>query len=434
MKASSFNFELAREIYGMNPWFVDQQSLPFLSGLLSSLNEGLNLEIPETKYNTPYIFDLKNETRIITRPFGDGWTSGQLENQDSFEGIGVININGPITASGGASTIGMNQLSSLMIEMSNDNRVKAFIVLGDSGGGSSNAVEIMVDTIKSVDKTKPVFGLIKKGGMAASAMYGIISACRKVYAESPMSVVGSAGTMIQFDGRAANTSSPDGTKFIRLYATKSTEKNKGFEEALNKDNYKILINDLLDPINENFLQMIEGNRPVLKGTNFDNGNTTFAKDAVGTYIDGIKSFAEVVQEIESGFSQDPKKVSNKNNNNNLKSETVMTVEELKNQHPATYNSIFNAGVTSGIEQEKDRCGAWMAHASTDIDSVKAGIESGNSISATHRENFLVKAASKANLAKLEKDSPEAVVTTESKDDAGKPTEQESFYAEVAKNL
>lgn len=425
MKTSSYNFELAREIYGMNPWFVDQQSLPFLSGLLSSLNGGLNLETPETKYNTPFVYDVKSETRIINY-------SWDLRNNDSFEGIGVINIDGPITKSGGVSSMGMAQLSSMMLNMSKDNRVKAFIVLGDSGGGSSNAVEIMVDTIQEVDKTKPVFGLVAKGGMAASAMYGIISACRKVYAESPMSIVGSSGTMIQFDGRSANSQSPDGTKYIRLYATKSTEKNKAFEEALNNDNYTLLINDLLDPINENFLDMIVGNRPILKGTNFDNGNTVFAKDAVGSYIDGIKSFAELVQEIELGFSQNPENVSNKNNNKS-KSVTAMTVEELKNSHPATYNSIFNAGVISGQEQEKDRCGAWMAHAPTDIESVQKGIESGLPISQTQREQFLVKSASKQNLAKLEKDSPEAVNTPES-GNGDKPTEQEAFYADVAKNL
>lgn len=425
MKTSSYNFELAREIYGMNPWFVDQQSLPFLSGLLSSLNGGLNLETPETKYNTPFVYDVKSETRIINY-------SWDLRNNDSFEGIGVINIDGPITKSGGVSSMGMAQLSFMMLKMSKDNRVKAFIILGDSGGGSSNAVEIMVDTIQEVDKTKPVFGLVAKGGMAASAMYGIISACRKVYAESPMSIVGSSGTMIQFDGRSANSQAPDGTKYIRLYATKSTEKNKAFEEALNNDNYTLLINDLLDPINENFLDMIVGNRPILKGTNFDNGNTVFAKDAVGSYIDGIKSFAELVQEIELGFSQNPENVSNKNNNKS-KSVTAMTVEELKNSHPATYNSIFNAGVISGQEQEKDRCGAWMAHAPTDIESVQKGIESGLPISQTQREQFLVKSASKQNLAKLEKDSSEAVNTPES-GNRDKPTEQEAFYADVAKNL
>lgn len=422
----SFNYQLAKEIYGLTPWFIDQQSLPSLMGILNSVRNGNNLEVPEIKYNTPFVYDFKNETRIVT---ANDYT-WRTNPQEDFEGIGIINIDGPITKSGGQSSLGMMQISSIMMKMAQDNRIKCFVVVGDSGGGSSNAVEIMNDCINEVKKTKPVYGLISKGGMAASAMYGIISACNKVYAESEMSIVGSAGTMIQFEGKAANSTDPDGTKNIRLYATKSINKNKGFEEALNNDNYSVIISELLDPLNENFLKMISTNRPGLKNTTFDTGETVLAKNAIGTYIDGIQSFDKTVKEIMNDYKVNYSKIDVKKNNSNLKNNS-MTIQELKSQFPETYNSIFAQGVSS----EKDRCGAWLAHLSTDPESVKKGISAGNEISATEREELLVKANSLKNIQKLETDSAAPITTAESVA-AGNAEVKEStsFYNEVSKNL
>lgn len=419
------NFSLAREIYGMSPWYVDQETLP---SLLSILDNKIQLENPEVKCNTPGIFML-NDTRIIDRPYGNDWVKGQLENQDKFTGIGVINLNGPITLSGGASSIGMEQLSLLMLKMAADSRIVSFIVLSNSGGGSASAVEVMADTISQVNKIKPVYGLIKKGGIAASACYGILSACRNIYAESEMSLVGSAGTMIQFEGRAANSEDSDGKKYKRLYATKSVAKNIEFEEALNNDNYKLIINNLLDPMNENFLNLIQTNRPVLKGTDYDSGKAVFAKDAVGSFIDGIKSMAEVVDMIESEIKEMPTpagKGINPINNH------VMTVEQLKQDHPETYNAIFNAGVKT----EASRTQAWMAHADADLGKVQEGIKSGEEISSGDREELMIKAYKQNHIQKIETDSAAPVNTPESGSRPEKAEDDElaQFNAKIDEQL
>ena len=387
----------------MSPWFVDQETLP---SLLSILDNNIKLELPEVKYNTPGIFIL-NETRVIDRPYGNDWVKGQLENQDKFTGIGVINLSGPITLSGGASSLGMEQLSLIMQKMAADERIVSFIVLANSGGGSASAVEVMAETIKKIDQVKPVYGVIKKGGMAASACYGILSSCREIYAESGMSMVGSAGTMIQFEGRAAN-SEHEGKKHIRLYATKSTAKNKEFEEVLNKDNYELIISNLLDPMNENFLNLIQTNRPVLQGTGFDDGRCIFAKEAVGTFIDGIKSFAEVV-EIAEQTDQTFTPASGQNSINNQ----VMTVDELKQKHPETYNAIFNSGLQAGVKAEKSRVSAWMAHADADLNTVKEGVKGEEEISAGTREELLIKSFKMGHVKNLEQDSAQEIVTPES---------------------
>lgn len=388
------NFGLAREIYGLNAWCVDVQSLPYLTSILRNIQNGVDLEIPEQKYNSISVYDLKSQTQLITREW-------QLETKDDFDGIAVINLNGPITKGGGASSYGTLDISNQMLRMANDNRIKGFVLKVDSGGGASNAVKLLSDTINEIDKTKPVYTLVEKGGMMASAAYGIGSAGRKIFAEDGMSIVGSIGTMISFEGKKSNTTDKNGVKNIVLYATKSTEKNKAFEEALNNDNYELIINDLLDPINESFLNLVGENRPILNGTNFDDGHTEFAKNSIGKFIDGIASFDEVVQMILRDSQ------SNINSNSSLiKSDSKMTKEEFKNSHPNVYASI----VSEGINTERERAKSWLAYQKADSEAVKNGIESGNEISASQREELLIKMHSVNQLEQLEQDAAKPIQT------------------------
>lgn len=428
------NLALSREIYGMNPWCVDQVSLPGLLSIIDNAKNGVALEIPKTKYNSVSFLDISsNETRLVKSKW-------DLRNGEQFNGIGIIALDGVITVSGGASSYGMDYLSEQMQLMAKDDRVKSFIVLGNSGGGSSMAVEMMTETIQEVNKTKPVYGLVKKGGMMASACFGIMSACRKLWAESEMSIVGSAGTMMQFEGRKANNGEEDQWKYkqIRVYAPESTHKNKGFEDAIQNDDYTFLIDNMLKPMNQRFLALIESNRPQLKGTSFRNGHTVFAKDAIGTFIDGIKSFSEVIEiaskAVPSSINDLGVTTVNKVENEssiNINNET-MTKAEIKAAHPSVYQEI----VAEGVSQEKDRAGAWMAHNETDPKAVAEGIKSGKEITATEREAFFVKQNTKNTLSKIEGesaedlDSPESQTPEEIAKAANKKEVDEAFNFEL----
>jgi len=399
------NYALAREIHGATPWCVDAISLPAMLGVLKDAKNGFSLAAGEAKNNTPFISALKSETRIVL-------DIKDLKSEADFNGIGIIQIDGPITNSGGASSYGMLELASIMKIMANDNRIKSFIVYADSGGGSSFAVETMQDAIKEVRAMgKDVVGLVRKGGMACSAMYMILSACSKIYVENEMSLVGSNGTMISFNGYAANSQSPDGEKHIEVYATKSVEKNIDFREALNSDNYSLLVDNLLDPLNDRALSRVLENRPQLQGTNWDSGVSIFAKDGIGTYVDGVKSFGELLTEVK------------------FKLENNMTIEQLKNEHPAVYASVVGIGVA----QERDRVGSWLAHHDTDSKIVLDGIESGSEIGAATREKLLVKATSAARFASLEQSSTPAILQPESETPSVVKPESNGYSLEVTVN-
>jgi ClpP class serine protease len=392
------DFTLAKEIYG-TAWSVDAVSFMHLTSILKNIQNGLVLDVPEQKLNSIGVLEIKSDSRIVKSNY-------DLNNKDSFDGIGIINLNGAITKSGGASTDGTKQMSETMLQMASDNRVKGFVVLTDSGGGATGAVQIMIDAINEVKKTKPVYALIEKGGMAGSAAYGIISACTEIYSEDDMNIVGSVGTMIQFSGKPNGNVDRDGEKTVVLYATKSTAKNKAFEEAINNDNYDLIINELLDPINENFISNVLSNRPKLKGSKFDDGHTVFSKDAIGTFIDGIASFDEVVSMI----LNDSKDLQNKLIiNSNSK---IMNKSEFKSQFPDAYQEI----VSEGVKLEQERVGSWMAYSEADPKAVSEGIASGLAISQSQSHGFLVKMAQKGKLADLQSDNAPAIVTN------GTPTE------------
>ena len=390
------NFPLAKEIYG-TPWCVDSVSVLHLSSILKNIQNGLILEAPDKKLNSVSLYQVKGETRLLNDTY-------DLNNKDSFEGIGIINLNGPITKNGGMSSNGTVEMSNMMLQMAKDNRVKGFLINTDSGGGSSAAVQVMVDAINQVKETKPVFALIDKGGMAGSAAYGIISACTAIYSQDGMNIVGSVGTMIQFSGKPHGNVDQDGEKTVVLYATKSTAKNKAFEEAINNDNYEMLVNELLDPINENFINTVGSNRPQLQGTKFDDGHTVFSKDAVGTFIDGIASFDDVVNMILSPISKVVSKTKPNINSNSNK----MTKQEFKQEHPNVYAEILN----EGMAKEKDRVESWMAYSQADPEAVKAGIESGAEITNGQAHKFQAKLASMSMLNDLKADSAVDLATAE----------------------
>jgi hypothetical protein len=192
------------------------------------------------------------------------------------------------------------------------------------------------------------------------------------------------------------------------------------EAALNQDNYELIIDNLLDPMNERFIDLIESNRPVLKGTGFDTGKVIFAKDGIGTFIDGIKSFAEVLAIAENPASKFTPASGHINSN-----KSIMTAEQLKQDHPETYNSIFNAGIKSGATAEKSRVSAWMAYADADLTAVKDGVKSEETVE-SKRDELLIKIYSNAHVKNLELDSAKGVITPAS----GSATEQSDDEKEL----
>lgn len=420
------SFALAREIYGNSPWMIDSVSFSSLFNILKDFRNGVSLSFDkDDKCNSVFVYNIESKIKLTFDEF-------QLRNTDDDDDvISIISLNGIITKNGANSTNGMKRLSEQMNRMTADSRVKGHILLTDSGGGASNAVIFMTDSIqKSQDAGKPVVQLVEKGGLNASAAYYIGSYTNYILSESSENLIGSIGTMIELSGFPKNNTDESGRVHIRAYATESIEKNIEFEEAL-KGNLKPIINNILDPLNEKFLSDVKANRPSVGDAQLT-GKIFRAKDVVGTLIDGIGNMEDAVNKVLTLGKLNENGVEPKNNIN-INNKEKMDLNKFKQEHPDLYKSVFAAGVA----EERDRTGAWLAHAQTDLKAVKKGISEGKDVSKTQREDFLVKAASLSHLQNLQNDTEEDIKTPEAIAKAAKTAkeqEADDFYAKVDEKL
>ena len=114
----------------------------------------------------------------------------------------------------------------------------------------------------------------------------------------------------------------------------------------------------------------------------------------------------------------------------IQTKKIMTIQELQAQHPALYNEVFNAGVTAGVNNERDRVGAALVFNHLDPEGVKAIIASGKPMTATQQAEFALKAMSADALGKL-KDSKKDIETNETDDgDTDSKSELTQFAANV----
>lgn len=419
------SFGLAREIYGRMAWAVDGETFSAYLSMIKDFRNGVDLASGEEKYNSTFLFDLKSDTRIVSNKW-------QARDNAKDELIYMIDLNGPITRSGGMSSYGTKDLANNIAYFESLPNVIGGIILADSGGGSTNAVEIIDSAI--ISRKKPIVSLLEKGTMACSACYGSISGSDYIMSDGENNKIGSLGTMADFEAIASGNKDANGVKTIRVYATKSTAKNNWYEEAANNDNFEPLISEMLDPENEIFLGRIKSNRPQIKESQLD-GSVYRTKDVVGTLIDGFGNMSDAINKVKELHAA--KTVVNKNKNN-LNNNSKMDIETLKSEHPAVYASILSQGkkegVQAGIAAEKDRAGSWLAHFESDPAAVKAGIEGGGSITATARENFLVAAAKAGKTKDLKSDSAPDLVVAEAEGDGKEVTEADAFYADVLKGI
>ena len=442
------NFALAREIYGGSPWMIDPISFSGLFGILKDFRNGVKLEHDtDNKLNSSFVLNIESKHKTV-------FSKWQLDDDDS-EVIAVHKIDGVITKGGGDSSFGTKDIASRMSIMTKDRRIKGHVLLSDSGGGSSNAVVFMKDAIREAQNAgKPVVQLIEKGGLSASAMLYIGSFSDFIFSETEDNLVGSIGTMIEMSGMPKNHTDTDGVVHVRAYATASVHKNEEFEQAM-KGNMKPIINNILDPHNEKFMQDIRNNRPNVLESQLS-GKMFKAGEVVGTLIDAIGNMDDAVNKVielssnGSGLgvgdiSSDGNNVSsaatttNKNkkvaqvpNNNSNLNNQKMDLNKLKSEHPSVYNEVFALGQVSGAKSEKDRAGSWMAHSKTDLVAVKAGIASGEPISDTQREEFLVKNASLSHLENLKSDSSKTIKTASTKTETEPTADEKELKAHEAK--
>ncbi|MBS9773818.1 MAG: S49 family peptidase [Tenacibaculum sp.] len=226
--------------------------------------------------------------------------------------VAVIPVKNPIYKySQFCGPMGTKDMMGLMSSYGNNPNCTGIVLDIDSGGGQVAGTAEFYDFIKSFEK--PVVAYTD--GMMCSAAYYIGSASNHIIANKRCDAIGSIGTVISFvDFRGYYEK--QGAKVITAYATKSTDKNKNFEDLLagKPENY---IKNVLDPITEDFHKDMKSARPNLNDDVLSGATYKADKSLELGLIDEIGTLETAIDKVIS-LSKADKKTNNKNQQLNTK--------------------------------------------------------------------------------------------------------------------
>ena len=214
-------------------------------------------------------------------------------DKDSDKSVNIVNLKGLMTRNDGECHYGTRSIAQALRHADKDESIIGHVIVIDSGGGAANSVPDLAEAIESL--TKPCVAFVD--GMMCSAAIYVGSYCDYIIANRNDDRIGCVGTMIQIVDYPKSGELPSGQISVRVYADGSEEKNLDYEEAL-KGNIQMIKDEVLNPLNANFVQAMKTNRN-LKDDTLLKGKTYFAKDVVGTLIDEIGEFKKAVDKVVS---------------------------------------------------------------------------------------------------------------------------------------
>lgn len=212
--------------------------------------------------------------------------SVQRAGSSSIDKVGVLKIRGPLTKYGTACNYGMEDYGHFLRGFYADPEISAIVIDSDTPGGTVAGTEELGDLIRQAPK--PVVAFVSD--LAASAGYWLASSCREIYANNTTASLGSIGVMCTYQD-LTEYFEKQGIKLHTIYAPQSKDKNEE-SRAVRAGNFK-LTEENLRVLADKFINIVKSNRPAVTADQLT-GKVYFAQDVVGTLIDGIDSFENVV--------------------------------------------------------------------------------------------------------------------------------------------
>lgn len=221
---------------------------------------------------------------------------------------------------------GMATIGRIIKQADEQPNIKAILLRIDSPGGTVDGTETLANIIKAVEK--PIITFVD--GMMASAALWIGSSADEVWASTDIDEVGSVGVLLNF-GDLQPYWEKQGVVFHTIKASTSPDKVKMWED-IRAGKYDAYIKEVLDPIDEKFMNTMRANRPGVEDRHLT-GKVFFARDVMGVYVDAIGT---IEQAIEHAAQLADENEATNNNNNNTKSmkqfthlNTVLGIESLE---------------------------------------------------------------------------------------------------------
>jgi protease-4 len=298
-------------------WAIEQRTALAMGPSVFSLMKGKPVEFKETA-ERPYLI---NALPIL----------GIDQN------VAVIPVKGILMKDNQeCGPMGTAGLGELIKNADADPNISAIILDTDTPGGSVDGIESFGNIIKNTKK--PVVTFVN--GLMASAGMWMGSNSDKIIASTGFDEVGSIGVMLSLIDIKPMWEK-EGVKFHEIYADQSPDKNADYKNILNGE-YTEYIQSSLNPLAEKFQNVIRENRPNVTEDQLT-GKTYFAKDVIGTLIDGIGTMEYAVQEALNLAN-----VSNLNTNIKMSETFIQDEKSFKNW----FQRVFGLRSVEDIELEK----------------------------------------------------------------------------------
>lgn len=342
-------------------WFIHESYGHSLLPSLNSILKGNSLKIEKQ--------DIKSEAFVV--PFGQSpIVASAFSNSDNNNDyVLVIDLKNPIYKySQECGPQGTKSKMNIMDRYKNDSYCKGIVLDVDSGGGQVSGTPEFYDYVR--EYPKPVVSYTD--GLMCSAAYYIGSAASYIVANKRADHIGSIGTMIYLIDLTGYYEK-EGAKVISEYATKSTDKNKDFEELL-KGNPEPYIKNQLDPITEDFINDIKSVRATVNEEVFT-GKTYSAADAI---IMGLVDEIGTLQTAIDKVFELAKKSSNQNVNIDMSKQLVNVQAVLGLDAPlastAENGSYLNEEQLDTLENRLVELGNSNTQLQTELDAALANTE------------------------------------------------------------
>lgn len=316
----------------------------------------------------------------------------------------------------GSSNTTYADLMKAISMVRSDQSVRSVRVFVDSPGGSADGFFEVLDAFKNLRAEKKVDVVAAN---AYSAAYGIAAVAGKITAVNAGSMFGSVGVATSYafwEGREqidiTNTDSPNKRPDVRT-----------------PEGRAVIVSEL-DSIFALFAERIaEGrNASADKGLTTDDVAEQFGRGA--SYVAGDAKRRGMIDAIAKPTLRvvNPTALSVENEPNDASAESgggrkqVMTLEELRSQHPNVFAAAVLEGVNKGTTDERDRVLAHlkMGETSGDMKTATEAIRSGAGMSLELQATYLAAGMNRADRSKRQQDSDAAGAVVDGAPAVGSP--------------
>lgn len=213
------------------------------------------------------------------------WSGFDNAPEDS---VAIIRLRGALMKEDqSCGPIGMETVGQILREADSHRNISAIVLHVDSPGGTVDGTETLANIVKN--SQKPIVTFVD--GQMCSAALWIGTSSKETIASTDTDEIGSVGVLMQFADMQPYWEK-QGIKFHMVTASTSPDKVAMWEE-LRAGKYESYIKEILDPLDEKFMNTIRENCPNATDEHLT-GKVFFARDVMGVFVDSIGTLEDAI--------------------------------------------------------------------------------------------------------------------------------------------